>query len=452
MVLLHTMTAPSRLPALHSAARGVLDLLPARLRAWLAERRARHFCRQFHFARTPRWQAAIEHTPWTIKSPTATPGFNLIGYLKGEFGLAEAARAYARAALMAGVPVSLHDVDLPTPHSHRDVRLEAHLSSSALAHGVDAVFVNPDNFAQAIDQPVQRARPRRHLMGFWFWELPRVPEAWGPAIDLVDEILVASDYVAEAFRARTSKRVTKIPYPLFRPTPSHLTRADFGLPADAFVFLVSFDFNSSIQRKNPAAAIAAFRAAFPPERGDVALVVKSSNGQRNAAGLAELVSLAGSDPRILIRDDVLVVDHVHALQACCDAYVSLHRAEGLGLGLAECMSLGKPVIATRWSGNLEYMTEAVSLLVDARLVAVPPGEYPHADGQQWAEPDVAHAARLMRKLADDRDLAAAMGAAAARHVDVALAPARTAQILGERLRQLANQDGDEVPFLRGVRG
>jgi len=434
------------------AMHGILGVLPGGLRAWFVQRRSLRFCRQYRFARTPAWALAAEPAPWTTAPPNSVAGFNLIGYLKGEFGLAEAARAYARAALTAGIPVSLQDVDLPTPHSHRDERLRDHLDATALEHEVDAFFVNPDNFARAVSQGIVRARPRRHLMGFWFWELPTVPAAWEAAIEQVDEILVASQYVADAFRARTTKRVTRIPYPLFRPTPSQLTRADFGLPADAFVFLVSFDFNSSIQRKNPAAAIVAFKTAFPAGRDDVALVIKSSNGDRNAAGLAGLVALAGNDTRILIRDDVLVARHLHALQACCDAYVSLHRAEGLGLGLAECMSLGKPVIATRWSGNLEYMTDAVSLLVNARLVAVPADEYPHAEGQQWAEPDVAHAAVLMQRLADDRQAAATMGEAAARHVEAVLAPARSAEALSQRLRQISDDNRDGVPSLRGAMG
>lgn len=442
------MTSPSRHdgPALGWT---VLSVLPTTVRAWLSRWRSRRFIRRFRFARTAAWEQAPLPVDWPT-SPTAGPGMNLFGYLQGEFGLAEAARAYARAGIQGGVPMALKDVEIETPHSHRDQRLQAHLASTPLPHAIDAVFINPDNFSRVLAQPVERVRAREYLMGFWFWELPRVPEAWDTMIAQVDEVLVATDYVADAFRGRTDKPVTKIPYPLFRPSPSALGRADFGLPETAFVFLVTFDFNSSVQRKNPGAVITAFRAAFPLARGDVRLLIKSTNGHLNASAVAGLLGLVEGDPRILIRDDVLPAAHLHALQACCDAYVSLHRAEGLGLGLAECMSLGKPVIATGWSGNLEFMSGENSLLVDARLIPVPSCEYPFAEGQQWADPDVSHAAALMRQMADDPAAAAALGAIAARHVERVLAPERTAAALIERLHQIASANRGGAPFLVGA--
>lgn len=425
-------------------------MLPARLRTYLSVQRARRFSRRFRFARTPAWQLEEDECVWEQGASHAVPGFNLFGYLCGEFGLGEAARAYARAAMLSGIPLSLVDVDLQTPHSYKDRRLQACLEQKSLQHEIDVVFVNPDNFGRALQRPVSRTRVRRHLLAFWFWELPLVPDAWLVAIDGVDEILVASEYIAHAFRQRTDKPVTKIPYPLFRPRPSTLQRSDFGLSADSFIFLASFDFNSSIQRKNPAAAIDAFRRAFPRERKDVTLLVKSSGGHLNAAGLAQLVALAGGDPRILIRDDVLPAAHVHALQACCDAYVSLHRAEGLGLGLAECMSLGKPVIATGWSGNLEFMSGDDALLVDYRLVPVPTGAYPFSDGQLWAEPDIEHAAALMSRLANDQAGAAALGAAASIRVHSVLCVDRSIAMLAERLSQIAREDVDGTFSSQGV--
>ncbi|MCC4597570.1 glycosyltransferase [Xanthomonas campestris pv. phormiicola] len=420
----------------------MLRMLPPRLRTYLSAQRARCFSSRFQFARTPAWRLVEDEFVWERGASQALPGFNLFGYLRGEFGLGEVARAYARAAMLSGIPLSLVDVDLQTLHSRKDQRLQAFLEQRPLQHAIDVVFVNPDNFGRALQQPVPRAGVRQNLLAFWFWELPLVPEAWSAVIDGVDEILVASEYIAHAFRQRTDKPVTKIPYPLFRPRPSALRRSDFGLPVEPFLFLVSFDFNSSIQRKNPAAAIAAFQRAFPPERKDVALLVKSSGGHLNAAGLAHLVALASEDSRIFIRDDVLPVAHVHALQACCDAYVSLHRAEGLGLGLAECMSLGKPVIATRWSGNLEFMAGDDALLVDYQLVPVPADAYPFADGQHWAEPDIEHAAALMRRLADDRTAAAALGAVASTHVHSVLSVDRSAAVLAECLHRITKKDED----------
>ncbi|MDG2525632.1 glycosyltransferase [Stenotrophomonas sp. HITSZ_GD] len=425
----------------------VLSLLPGALRRWLSRWRSQRFSRRFRFQQTDAWNMAVPGRSWQASAEPSGPGLNLFGYLRGEFGLAEAARAYARAALQGGIPVSLKDVDIATPHSNRDERALTHLASAPLPHLVDAVFVNPDNFSQAIAEPVERLHEHAYRVGFWFWELPQMPPAWSQTLAQVDEVWVASQYVADAFRGRTNRPVIRIPYPLYSPQASALARADFGLPQTAFVFLVSFDFNSSIERKNPGGAILAFREAFPPERDDVRMLVKSSHGHRNAAGLASLLALAGGDARILIRDDVLPAPHLHALQACCDAYVSLHRAEGLGLGMAECMSMGKPVVATGWSGNLEFMSRETSMLVDYRLVPVPDAEYPFAEGQHWAEPDLAHAARLMRRLADDHATASALGAAAARHVADVLSPGLAAAAMAERLQYIMseNRDGKSSP-------
>jgi glycosyltransferase involved in cell wall biosynthesis len=205
--------------------------------------------------------------------------------------------------------------------------------------------------------------------------------------------------------------------------------------------LASFDFHSSVHRKNPLGAIAAFAQAFPRGEEDVQLVVKSSNGTYYPGQLAELVEAADGDPRILIRDQVLDASHMRSLQRCCDAYVSLHRAEGFGLGLAECMAMGKPVVATAWSGNLDFMGARNSCLVDAVLVPVQPHEYPNAVGARWAEPDLAQAAAWMRRLASEPDLAARIGAEAAQDVRDLLSPQRVAEQLVARVQDALRATG-----------
>jgi glycosyltransferase involved in cell wall biosynthesis len=249
----------------------------------------------------------------------------------------------------------------------------------------------------------------------------------------VDEIMVSSDFVRRSIQRVTDKPVLLVPLPVGDVPDSGLQRADFGLDEEAFLFLTSFDFNSFVARKNPIAVIEAFRRAFPDDRSDVQLLVKSSNGHRHPEKLRELLNAAGNSPRIVIRDEVIDRPDVQALQRCADAYVSMHRAEGFGLGLAECMSLGKPVIATAWSGNLEFMTADNSCLVDYRLVPVNQGEYVHHEGQRWAEPNIDHAAAYMRRLVDDRAFAAAMGARAALDVRERLAPEAVAQRIIDRL-------------------
>jgi glycosyltransferase involved in cell wall biosynthesis len=227
----------------------------------------------------------------------------------------------------------------------------------------------------------------------------------------------------------------RLPLPLSDWRDSGLQRSDFGLDADKFVFLFTFDFHSFVTRKNPQAIVHAFQQAFPRNRDDVCLVLKSSNGHLYAEQMRELLTLVVGDSRIMLRDEVIEKVHVHALQRCCDAYVSLHRAEGFGLGLAECMSIGKPVIATGWSGNMEFMTESNSCLVEYDLVPVA-GGYPDSDGTCWAEPRIASAADAMRRLADDPERARALGMVARDDIRLRLSPGSAARHLLARVAEV----------------
>ncbi len=188
------------------------------------------------------------------------------------------------------------------------------------------------------------------------------------------------------------------------------------MPEGHFLCLFAYDFHSYVARKNPEAAIAAFQEAFPPARQDVGLVIKTLGGARYPDALRPLEALARRDPRVMIRDVELTRDEVHGLQSVCDVFVSLHRAEGFGLSLAEAMLLGKPVVATGYSGNLAFMSAANSCLVDYRLVPVREGEYPFGAGQSWAEPDIAGAAAWLRRLERDPSYRHALGQSAARTI------------------------------------
>jgi len=189
-----------------------------------------------------------------------------------------------------------------------------------------------------------------------------------------------------------------------------MNRARFGLSPDEFVFLFSFDFNSFVARKNPEAVIAAFRRAFADGTRGVRLLIKSTNGERFRDRLDALRRDVADDPRIEVRDAFLTREEMFGLQNVADCYVSLHRSEGYGLGMAESMYLGKPVIATRYSGNLDFMDDENSLLVDFNMVPLRRGDYPYWKGQSWADADAGHAASLMRRVFDDRAYASELGA------------------------------------------
>lgn len=366
---------------------------------------------------------------------TATPstqGVNLIGFLRGQSGLSESARMYARALIDAGHPVALIDIEDDSSQSGSDRSLDAYIGHEA-PFGVNLVFVNPDRYEAAMATLPPHILAGRRTFACWFWELETVPALWLRALERVDGVLASSRFVRDALVRITDKPVVHIPLPLIDVDDSGLGRGDFGLEERKVLFLCSFDFNSWIERKNPFAVIDAFIRAFVAERDDVRLLIKAGNGHRHPAQLERLLAKASADPRILVRDEVIERAHMRALQRCCDVYVSLHRAEGFGLGMAECMLQGKPVIATGWSGNLDFMGADNSRLIDYRLVPVRADEYPHGAGARWAEVDIDQAASAMLELADRPELRAALAERAAIDIRQVLSPARVATALAELL-------------------
>lgn len=421
-------------------------LLPMALRQRLSQAMVKRIMRSARFPRLP--VAAVQQLRARERASAAGSctygcGVNLFGYFRGQFGLAEAARSYAGALLQAGYPVALIDIDIDLPHGFDDRRLDTELGEEA-PYPISIVFVNPDFLTAALDRIGAARLQGRYLLACWFWELERVPDQWLRAIDQVDEIMVASDFVGRAFSAATRKAVFKVPLPLSDPRDSGMQRSDFGLSQADFIFLTSFDFHSWVQRKNPLGAIEAFIGAFPDPATEVKLLVKTSNGARHPQAFAELLGAARRDRRILVRDAVLDSEHMGALQRCCDAYVSLHRAEGFGLGMAECMALGKPVIATAWSGNMEFMTSENSCLVGYRMMDVPQDGYLHGGGQQWADPAISEASDWMQRLASDPSLAGRIGERAAIDISRALSPERAAALMIERLGQLMESRNDAL--------
>lgn len=396
---------------------------------------------QFKFRKRATWQRQPrEVAPASLISSDQYAnacGVNIFAFARGQFGLAEGARLYARALLAEGYPVAVHNIDLGVPHGMDDDSLDPYIGD-ATPYGINMIFVNPDYLEQAIRSIGHEHLGDRYTIACWFWELERFPEEWLPSLQLVNEIMVSTNFIEKTLRSVTDKPVWHAALPIDETHDSGLTRTDFGLDDHAFIFLNSFDFNSFLARKNPLGVIDAFRRAFDDGRSDVRLLIKSSNGHRHPAKLHQLLAAAGGDSRIILRDEVLDRRDVQALQRCVDAYVSLHRAEGFGLGMAECMRLGKPVIATGWSGNLDFMTADNSCLVDYKLVAVGEGEYLHDKNQRWAEPNVEHAAEQMRRLAEDPQFTARIGAQAANDVRNGHSPTRTAQRIIHRLEELSS--------------
>jgi glycosyltransferase involved in cell wall biosynthesis len=321
---------------------------------------------------------------------------NVTGYFHAELGVGEAARLLTRAIEATGTPHMT--ASQATCLSRQQHRYETRTGASDTPFDINLLCVNADVTAAFARDAGPAFFADRHTIGYWFWEVDPLPPLMHSAFDHVDEIWTATEYVGDIVRAAAAGRkpVYTVPLPLLPPrTVPAVTREQLGLPADRFVFLFVFDFLSVMERKNPLGAIEAFCAAFAPGEGPV-LVLKSINGDLRVADLERLKRAAAHRSDIVIRDEYLSAGEKNALVAACDCYVSLHRAEGLGLTLAEAMALGKPAIATGYSGNLHFMTGENSFLVEYQLASAGAECGPYPSGARWAEPDLQHAAQLMR--------------------------------------------------------
>ncbi len=369
-------------------------------------------------------------------SAESLPGINLVGFAFGEFGLAENLRALVKSCILGHIPFVVRDVDMRLKTRQADRTLGPYVVDE-LRHAGSVFCLNPDMLKPIRHLMVATGNARRYNIGFWFWELEQIPREWAYAIDSVDEIWVATEFVRQAMRAATNKPVIKIPTPIEVVLPRAYTRAEFALPEDRFLFHFSFDFNSFIMRKNPEGAIKAFKSAFAARRQDVGLVIKSINGTHRPERLREMQALIDGDERIVITDGFLSREQVFGLESVVDAYVSLHRAEGLGLGMAESMYLGKPVIGTAYSGNLEFMNTDNSCLVDYRLVPIRKGEYLYDDERyRWAEPDLAQAADWMVRLVDDVEFRTRIAQRGQHDVRTRFSHANAAALMRDRLEEI----------------
>ena len=325
-------------------------------------------------------------------------GVNAIGFFRAEFGHGEAARRILTGIDRAGIPHAT--ITVKTPHHREKHPFTAR--GDRPTYPTNVVCLNPEHMLEFAHLGGAELFLDRYTIGVWCWEASRFPDAFRPAFDLVDEIWVASDYVAEIIAEATDKPVQVFPMPVeVKPAPA-LGRSDVGLPGDRFVFLFAFDFFSTVERKNPYGLIDAFARAFAPGEGPL-LVIKTINGQRQAGELKRLVQAASVHPDIRVVDEYVSGEQMRGLVANCDSFVSLHRSEGFGFSMAEAMVYEKPVIATGYSGNLTFMNDENSYLVGFGLTPVPPGSANYPAGALWADPDLDDAAAAMRRVVENPD-------------------------------------------------
>ena len=374
--------------------------------------------------------------PWRTRSRVpatfarAPIGVNVAGYLNTESGMGEAARLSIRSLEAAGIPVALNNVS-----SRLRMLDDTHTAFTDLnPHPFNLVHLNADNMEWFARARGQGYFSDRYTIGYWFWELNRFRRDWLPAFGFVDEVWAPSEFGRAALAERSPVPVRCMPLPVVAPLPAAYHRSHFDLPEDAFLFLFTFDVSSQLERKNPLGVIAAFRGAFGGRR-DVSLVLKFTNGEYDPAGVRHLYREV-EDINAVMLEGYMARDELAGLIAAADCYVSLHRSEGFGLGIAEAMAMGKPVIATGYSGPADFLTPENSYPVGYRVVPIPRDYGPYLEGFSWAEPDLEQATQLMRQVVDDRGEAAGRGRRAARDMAESRAPARTGARVRQRLEEI----------------
>ncbi len=331
-------------------------------------------------------------------------GVNLIGYAFGRLGIGEDCRMAGKALLQAQVPMTMLDFS-PGDNVDTNERSMARYVSETGEFAFNIFCLTAEETGRFYAVRGRGQFADRYNIGYWPWELGAWPKEWEMMLDLVDEVWVSTQHTYDALKPVCKKPLQLMPMavelgPVKKFKSRNQVRESFKLNTSAKLFCFAFDLNSYIERKNPMACVQAFLQAFPKtdyKAKQVGLVVKVQKPRAYNAAWLELKKIARSDRRIRIIEETLDRPTLLALYGACDCYVSLHRAEGFGRGMAEALQLGLHVICTGYSGNVDFCQPPYADLVKYRLVRVKKGQYPRATGQVWAEPNVRHAAQLMHQ-------------------------------------------------------
>lgn len=392
------------------------DLEAAQGRAGLAAWFAQKGAALFPLALPAPAQATATGQPGNARPPasrtrrsTGPEGVNLIGLAFGELGIGEDVRMAAESCLAAGIPFKILDVHRGDGPRQADRSMAAHVVADVgeLPYRINLFCLTGFETVRVYAEWGEALFAGRYNIGWWPWELPVWPSRWARAFDVIDEVWAATRFTETMFKAATRRPVVHMPMAVSVDRMRKVPRKALGLPSRRFLFLFIFDFNSYLARKNPMAVIDAFQLAFPADEGaKVGLVFKTMNSKAGHPAWQAFVERCSADERIVLIQQTLAREDVLGLIDACDAYVSLHRSEGMGRTLAEAMLLGKPVIATDFSGNTDFLTANAGYPVKWSRKTVDVGDYPFitaSDAAYWADADVAHAAEQLKAAAEDPD-------------------------------------------------
>ncbi|MCL5125595.1 MAG: glycosyltransferase [Deltaproteobacteria bacterium] len=365
------------------------------------------------------------------KIPENGHGLNVIGYLTAELGLGEAARSTIRSAAAAGISVSaINFTDGCNSRMYESVGSDI---DKAPRHFVNLAHVNADQTSALLQKMGPQFFSGRYNVGYWMWETTEFPSEYLKSFEFYDEIWTASEFCREVLARKSPKPVLKMPHSIYLNQPNRASRLELGLPENAFLFFNMADFFSFPERKNPLGVIDAFIKAFGHDSQDVRLIVKICNCLHRPEVKKIIDDRIQGATSIMLIEGYVDRQSLNALMANVDCYVSLHRSEGFGLPIAEAMSLGKPVIATGWSGNMEFMNDTNSFPVKYDLVPIPLKNGPYKSAGCWAEPDCDNAAELMNYVVGNPEHVQQVGALAKTKMANDYAPHAVGSLIRDRL-------------------
>ena len=349
-------------------------------------------------------------------------GVNVVGHAFGELGIGEDCRMAARSLIRANIPVTIINFDPGVHVSQKDFSC-SDIIGDVPVYPVNLICLPAPEHARCFAVMGTKIFDGRHNIGYWPWELPKWPEAWEHIFSLADEVWTSSNFTRDSVMSGNGVMppVKLMHMAVELPKPAEKRRADFGLPESSVLFLFIFDLNSSAHRKNPSACIAAFERAFPKTSKDggpsVGLVIKVHKPTTENSEWNALKNLARMDHRIHLIESTLSKTELLSLYNACDVFLSLHRSEGFGRCIAEAMLLGRPVITTAYSGNVDFTNASNAMPVGFNLEPVLTGQYTAGENQVWANADIESAARHMQDLATSPDLRRIIGTEASKTIE-----------------------------------
>jgi len=359
-----------------------------------------------------------------------------IGYLEASLGLGESLRGLVRSVEATGLPFALLPFKLGVETRLIGGFMEDRYDVKS-RHRINVIEMSADQVPGMFREIGRWKTCHSYNILRTYWELPKAPPEWAYMLKGINEIWAPNQFVGDAFNDIFDGPIRIVPPCVETEIKTEFGRAQLGMDQNIFYFIFSFDYFSYPARKNPLGVVSAFQAAFPNLNEKVGLVIKSTSETNQHLDIKfAILTAARHDRRIKVLERLVSRDEMLSLIRQSDCYISLHRAEGFGLGMAEAMAFGKPVIGTNYSGSTEFLSELTGFPVSFTLRPVQPGEYFFSDGQSWAEPDISAAAEAMQRVFYDRQERQRRAGAGKAFVEVRYGRKTVGRIAAGRLRDI----------------